>query len=212
MRWPESAPLLTWALACMAAVAAHAGQAYDELYRHYPLVQPLHPGNLAVCYDHGCESVRRIDLDDAHWETVTSPLAQAAADPAAEREQLRRAVAAFERVVGRLAGTADDRGGDLATFRTLRPQLDCVDESINTTTYLTLLEDAGLLRWHSVEPRARRGYLLFGGFFHYSAVIREHATGQRWAVDSWFRDNGEPPDVIAFEVWQDGWSPPGFVL
>jgi hypothetical protein len=29
-------------------------------------------------------------------------------------------------------------------------------------------------------------------------------------VDSWFRDNGQAPDIVDLETWKDGWKPEGF--
>jgi len=76
----------------------------------------------------------------------------------------------------------------------------------------TLFEQADLLRWHTVEPVAHRGFLFFGGWPHYTALIREKQTGREWVVDSWFRDNGEYPDILDLETWKDGWKPEGFTF
>lgn len=208
MRW------LDWLLpaALLSAGTAAAGEAYRQLHRLYDFPVTPTPAALPVCFDHGCSSVKRVSLPDAQWRRVIKHLALPAPDPAAEREQIRRAIAEMEHVTGGLAGTADDRAGDLSGFGNLRPQMDCIDESSNTTTYLTLFERADLLRWHDVQPRAHRGYLLFGGWPHYTALIREHGTGKQWVVDSWFRDNGELPDVMDLQTWEDGWSPAGFLF
>ena len=189
-----------------------ANEAYQELYRSHDVPKELHRGAVPVCFHHGCESVSRVALSDEHWQAVARHLAVRAESAAAERQQIRRAIAEMERVIGRLAGTSGDRAGDIAGITTLQPQMDCVDESANTTAYLSLFEQAGLLHWHIVEPRERRGYLFFGGWPHLTAMIREKETGQRWAVDSWFRDNGELPDVMELGIWKDGWRPEGFVF
>src|SRR5262249_31060487 len=36
---------------------------------------------------------------------------------------------------------------------------------------------------------------------HYTAIILETKTGQRWAVDSWIGDNGENPSITKIEDW-----------
>ena len=187
-----------------------AGQAYDDLYRLYDYPKILSRSAVPVCFHHGCESVKRVSLSDEHWSRLArhfTPAAQSAAD---EREQIRQAIAEMEQITGELAGTSGDIAGDLASFGTLEPQMDCIDESSNTTTYLTLFEQAQLLRWHTVEPRATRGYLFFGGWPHYTALVRDKQTGEQWVVDSWFRDNGELPDVVTLDIWKDGWKPEGF--
>ncbi len=196
----------------LGAQAAVAGQAYDELFRLYDYPKTLTRDEVPVCFHHGCDSVKRVSLTDAHWQRVARHFEPPAEQPEQEREQIRRAVAEMERIAGDLAGTAGDIAGDLASFGTLAPQMDCIDESSNTTTYLTLFEQAGLLRWHTVEPRAHRGYLFFGGWPHYTALVRDKLTGAQWVIDSWFRDNGVPPDVVDLETWKDGWKPEGFIF
>ena len=189
-----------------------AGQAYDELYRLYDYPKSLSRSAVPVCFHHGCESVERVSLTDEHWSRLVrhfTPAAQSAAD---EREQIRQAIAEMEQITGELAGTSGDIAGDLASFGTLEPQMDCIDESSNTTTYLTLFEQAQLLRWHTVEPRATRGYLFVGGWPHYTALVRDRHTGDQWVIDSWFRDNGELPDVVSLDIWKDGWKPVGFLF
>lgn len=111
---------------------------------------------------------------------------------------------ALERLTGRLTGLDNDRGGSLAGLWR-RNQMDCVDESTNTRAYLTMLQNDGLLRYHVVAQTARRfrPYL----YQHYTAVIRETASGRLYAVDSWFFDNGQPAVVLPLETWEKGWVP-----
>ena len=187
-----------------------AGQAYDDLYRLYDYPKSLHRSAVPVCFHHGCESVKRVSLTDEHWSRLIRHFTPAAESAADEREQIRRAIAEMEQITGELAGTSGDIAGDLASFGTLEPQMDCIDESSNTTTYLTLFEQSQLLRWHTVEPRATRGYLFVGGWPHYTALVRDEQTGDQWVIDSWFRDNGELPDVVSLDIWKDGWKPEGF--
>ena len=189
---------------------AFAGEAYDRLYRLYDIPRELTRDQVPVCYNHGCESVARVDLNDKLWQQVSRHFSPKAEDAKTELEQIRRAIAEMERITGELAGTSGDRSGDLAGIGTLSPQLDCIDESTNTTVYLTLFAQEDLLHWHSVEPTAHRGYLFFGGWPHYTAVVRDKISGQHWVIDSWFGNNGDPPDVLDLETWKDGWAPEGF--
>jgi hypothetical protein len=125
--------------------------------------------------------------------------------PPEEREQIRSAIALLETVVGPMTGTSSDLGGTWPGFG-LPGQMDCIDESINTTTYLRMLQKYGLLRWHGVVDRATRWSLF--SWPHTTAVIEERSSRRQWAVDSWFLDNGEPPFVLPLETWRDGWKPP----
>jgi len=203
---------LLGALFVAACQPAIAGQAYQDLYRLYDYPRTLERSAVPVCFHHGCESVKRIALSDEHWQRLSAFFDPPARSAAQEREQIRNAIAEMERIAGVLAGTSHDIAGDLASFGTLEPQMDCIDESSNTTTYLTLFEQANLLRWHSVEPVAHRGFLFYGGWPHYTALVRDKQTGEQWVVDSWFRDNGEYPDIIDLQAWKDGWKPEGFTF
>ena len=208
MRLFESAILSMMLL----AQSAFAGQAYDQLYRLYDYPKTLHRNAVPVCFHHGCESVERVTLTEEHWSRLAGYFNPPAETAALEREQIRLAVAEMERITGTLAGTSGDIGGDIGGIGTWDAQMDCIDESSNTTTYLTLFDQAGLLRWHSIEPVISRGYLFIGGWPHYTARIRDKKTGEQWVVDSWFRDNGEPPDVLDLDTWKDGWKPEGFTF
>jgi hypothetical protein len=79
-------------------------------------------------------------------------------------------------------------------------QMDCIDESINTSTYLKLLEKDGLLKFHLVRERAYRRSLLTQ---HWAAQVVETANGQHYVIDSWFEDNGELPILVNGKAWHD---------
>ncbi len=163
------------------------------------------PAHFNICYDYGCASLAWVKLSEDQWQQVSAVFAPPAATPAVERERIRRAIALLESIAGPMTGTAHDKGGTFAGFGQTG-QMDCIDESTNTTIYLTMLQKYGLLRWHNVGDRSTR-WLLFR-WPHTTAVIEERASGREWAVDSWFLDNGEPPFVLPLETWKDGWIPP----
>jgi hypothetical protein len=122
-----------------------------------------------------------------------------------ERAAIAATVRNMETAVGQLTGSDQDKGGNLAGFG--RPgQMDCIDESTNTTTYLRMLTESGLLKFHTVQDRVTR-FGLFVGVPHTTAVIQETGTGQRFAVDSWFFDNGHAPAIIDMQQWKSGWEP-----
>jgi hypothetical protein len=64
-----------------------------------------------------------------------------------------------------------------------------------------------LLVWHAPHGLAHRGLLLIGGWPHTTAVMRERESGEAFAVDSWFLDNGEPPYIVSLAEWREGWRP-----
>ncbi|MCC7486134.1 MAG: hypothetical protein IT529_14265 [Burkholderiales bacterium] len=190
------------AAACLAFVRPLAA----DVFVHEDIIVDPSPSRLSVCHGFSCTIVTQVDLTPAQWAEVSAPLAAARSGPEAERAQIALAIARFEQVVGTIAGTA----GDMPENRPgsdWRAQMDCIDESTNTTTYLRILQRAGLLRWHRVVDRVTRGFFLFG-MPHTTAVVSENAGGRRWAVDSWFYANGEPPVIVPLETWrQVRWRP-----
>lgn len=186
-------------------VLPFAAQA-DTFVRDDIVLEP-EPWNFTVCHGNGCINLSPVSLTPDEWTGVTQMFSPAARSHAEEREQLRRAIAEMERLVGKEIGTSRDKGG---TFNFEEGQMDCIDESINTTTYLTLFVRNGLMLRHRVEDRATRGWF-FRGWPHTSAVISEIPTQgskpRHWAVDSWFLDNGQPPLIIPLDVWRSGWQP-----
>ena len=158
------------------------------------------PAPFFSCTDYHCDEGQTVTLTADQWHAVEA-LFSAVQSPTEEREQIRRAVALLETEVGRITGTWRDLAGNVAGAGQAG-QLDCISESKNTTTYLALLQEQGLLRWHGVEERALRRPWIIG--LHWTAVIRDRSTGQRFAVDSWYLDNGEPPYIHPIEKWLSG--------
>lgn len=164
------------------------------------------PTRFSVCLNYGCDTVKTVGFQANQWAAIKALFRKPPSTAEQERERLKMAIALIEYLVGDLAGTSQDKAGDLAGLG-LPGQQDCIDESVNTSLYLTLLQSVGLMRFHSVEDRATRSYVIFG-YPHTTAVIRENPSGKKFAVDSWFYDNGKPPVIIPLETWKDGWEPP----
>ena len=123
-----------------------------------------------------------------------------------ERSAIRQAIAFLEESIGRKTGSDEDIAG---TYQRLgRYQQDCIDESTNTTTYLLLLDQLDLLHYHNVNPLTSRPPIISGRLGpHRTAVIREKSTGIKYAVDSWFYDNGIEPEIVPLDTWFWGWHP-----
>ena len=151
-----------------------------------------------VCYDYACNSRQSLALSDNEWASLGRWLQEPRGTPAEERACIAAAVAEMERIVGARTGTWRDLPG---TRRGAGDpgQMDCVDESINTTTYLRLFAERGWLRWHQVQPRAHRFRWIFAE--HWSAVIRETGSGTDFVVDSWFHGNGTAPHIFPLAEW-----------
>jgi hypothetical protein len=182
-----------------------ATQPAADILFHNDFIDEPTPSRYSICYDHSCTTVVTDSLNETEWLQVTAPLRTPASTAAGERAAIARSMALFETIIGRHTGTSIDKGRNIAGFG-LPGQLDCIDESTNTTTYLRLLERGGLLRHHRVTERATR-FGLFVGMPHSTAVIEESGSGNRYVVDSWFYDNGQPPHIVRLEDWRAGLDP-----
>ena len=175
---------------------------------HYLLAQGTVPeshSSFAVCNLAGCDETTSVHLGDKDWQSIQTLFSPPAKDSATERRQIASAIALMERLVGAQAGTHDDQPADQGVFRGTR-QLDCVAETTNTTVYLLLMKDRGLLHWHSV------GYPKHRGFFslqapHNTAVLVEKETNNHFAVDSYYHANGEVPEIVPLDTWSGGYKP-----
>lgn len=156
------------------------------------------PPPVNVCWDYGCDRNMRLLVPDPAWRAIRALFAAPAPSPAVERERIAIAVARFEAAVGAVTGTGADRRGNIVGAG--RPgQLDCIDESRNTTGYLHALADRGLLRWHDVGERQKRLFWVIDQ--HWTATVIDRSDGRHWAIDSWFLDNGQRPHVQRLEAW-----------
>lgn len=163
------------------------------------------PDAFSFCWGGTCAGVETVDLENDEWEQVRDVFAVAAEDAEAERAQIAQAVGLLENLVGSKTGTAGDRAGTFGNSA-YPGQLDCNDEATNTTSYIRMMTDDGLIKFHqSVGTTTRSGILIFGR--HSTAVIQGLTTGELYAVDSWFHDNGVPPEIILLDTWKRGWHP-----
>ncbi len=155
---------------------------------------------IPICHSFDCSVRDIVSMSEKEWHEVIGWFSPPATRAHEEREQIRQAIGWLEVIVGRYTPTQDDIAGNLRSDVDKAGQLDCIDESRNSTTYLRLLERAGVLRFHVVVERAYRRAIFDQ---HWSAQIEEIETGNRYVVDSWFQDNGFLPHVEQSEVWKD---------
>ncbi|MGE4660664.1 MAG: hypothetical protein AAEJ16_07755 [Arenicellales bacterium] len=155
---------------------------------------------IEVCYDFSCKTRQQVELSTEEWRSVIGWFYPAATSAAEEREQLRQAVGWMEVIVGRHTPTHRDKGLNLEKNPEFPGQLDCIDESLNITTYMRLFHEQGHLRRHRVVDRA---YRTVGFDAHWAGQIEEIETGERFVIDSWFQDNGMLPYISPSTDWLD---------
>lgn len=160
------------------------------------------------CNRFGCGSMYGMVFSDAEWAEIGAFFA-GTTDAADERRRIAAAITRFEQIAGPKDGTDKDVGGS-GLIDPGVGQLDCYAEAANTTVALQMMQASGFLKFHTVGEARMRG-LPYGtlGIEHATATIVETATGERFAVDTWFFDNGGPTFVVDFEEWRGGWSPEG---
>lgn len=163
------------------------------------------PAGFIVCHGYGCAYETRIALTAEEWKHVSTLFQPPPSDADAERRHVAAAVALLEREVGVRTGTSSHQRRQ--TFNAGdRTQVDCIDEAIDTWTYLSLLERDGLLRHHKVGEILHRANAL-GFDAHNTAVLVARETGERFAVDPDLVDAGLPPPILPVATWLGPWPP-----
>jgi hypothetical protein len=181
--------------------SAQAGIAdINRIFRQTPSLNALE-----VCQGGGCVQFNQVSISDAEWKNVAEIFKIKANNAADERLQIGQAIGALEKIVGAKNGTLSDLAG---TFDNddFPGQLDCNDEAINSTTYMRLLKQGSFMQFHEIEDMRTRNFF-FTGWPHTTAVIREAKTGARFAVDSWFYDNGHAATIVPFATWKANFQP-----
>ncbi len=154
---------------------------------------------IPVCYNFGCSTRQTIGISRSEWSQVMNWFLPRAENADNERKQIQQAVGWLEVVAGYYTPIHRDKGQNRLDNGGMG-QMDCVDESTNVTTFLRLLERYKLLRFHRVVDRAYRRTMWDQ---HWAAQIEEIASGERWAVDSWFQDYGNIPYLQRTREWKN---------
>jgi hypothetical protein len=192
-------------LFCATFVAKAAVSDISRIYK-----SPVSLEAIEVCYGGGCAASQTIAITPKEWKKIEALFAantqlNETSTSEWERKKIALAIGLLEELVGAKTGTTSDRAGTFDN-EDFPGQLDCNDEAINTTSYIRLMQQQGLLKWHAVEDMRTRNFF-FNGWPHTTAVMHEIDSGKRFAVDSWFYDNGLPATIVPFEAWKDDYVP-----
>ena len=160
---------------------------------------------VTVCHAYGCQKTTRVIFSERDVAQIAALMRKVKKgnSPHQERRAVAYAIGWMETEVGKRIGTSADRPG--MDFRASGDptQQDCVDEATNTTSYLLFLRKRGLIKQHTVEIPIAKGRIWRGvkNWPHWTAILKEEGTGQKYAVDSWIFKNGENPAVVKLEEW-----------
>ena len=163
------------------------------------------PAKFSICHGNSCRLHTEISLSTAEWAQVRALFDPAPPDARAERHQIALATGLLEILAGRQAGTLGDAPG-MGVHWHPDGQLDCIDETTNSTAYMRMMAADGLIRFHDIGLPANRFVVSAWGPSN-TATIRERATGRVYAVDSYFGANGQPADILPLDIWMAGWMP-----
>jgi hypothetical protein len=224
--WSRSIELLL--LACLLTLAAceSGNNEYLRQFAH----SGANPASFYVCYGYGCKYSARVSLREEEWQSVRALLDPPRSNESVERQRLRVeewqsvralndsptsdgsverrrvsvAIARFDQLVGARIGTLvhqrrEYNSGDPT-------QYDCIDESINTWTYLSVLDHEGLLRYHEVGDLAHAGTVLSFAARNTATLVAK-ANGRRYAIDSTLVDVGKPPPIVPLQSWLASYPP-----
>lgn len=185
------------------SISFNAYAALADITRIYQQVPVLN--GFDVCTGGGCAEIKHVSLNHEEWQAVAAIFSKSGSPVNAEQERglIASAIGVFEKIIGAKTGTSADLAG---TFHSIQGQLDCNDEAINSTTYMRLMRQNGLIQLHEIEDMRTRNFF-FSGWPHSTAVIHEITNGDRYAVDSWFYDNGFPATIVPFSLWKSGYIP-----
>jgi len=200
--------MLAAALAMLASASITPGmagpiemsRAVGDLYSSVSIYPPS-ATSMTVCYGFVCRRRHILDFSAGDRVALAAILNTGRANAAAERAAVQKAVVWFDRKMGPILGT--DRRVAKADFRYRDDahNYDCWDTTRNTTSLLLVLQQWGLLKFHSVGDPKYRGNALVLQTPHNTAVLLERASKVEWVVDLWPRGYLQPPDVMTVAKW-----------
>lgn len=179
---------LTIALACLSLGGCVTPKPLPEG------LQPIALEHVPLTYDDKVQDF--FTVSDAQWQGITA-LFQNVTDGKSERTAIGLAVARLEDIAGEQTPIGNDGRKDYGSGV---GRVDCIAESINTTAFLRLMHERGLLKHHQPTERVVRSFWCFD-IVHWTAAMQDLDTKEYWAVDSWFNANGIPPVIQPLKDW-----------
>lgn len=189
--------LLAMPAAAMAQDAV-AAAAYGALSLSPPTTE-----SLTVCHGFGCQYRAELGISAADQATLRKLLAAGGGSAAKERQAVAAAGAWFDKRMAQVAGTAGHVARANRDYMYDKRQFDCIDTSRNTTSLLLLLQELGLLRYHTVDAPQARGHIFDFKAPHATAVLVDKETGVKWSVDAWTRAYGQAPEIMTLDRWME---------
>jgi len=173
-------------------------------------VDPPQGNRVTVCHAYTCKMQSPYTFSKQDLAEIRAVMAKTkrADTPFEERRAIAYAIANIDVKVGNKLGIHDRAGMEFSASGD-PTQEDCVDVSTNTMSYLLVMQANGMLKYHTVEGTMSKANLAKGFaaldpvkyWPHWSVIIKDTTTKQRYAVDRWTFDQGENPAVVKVEDW-----------
>ena len=209
--------ITTLLLCSLVLVACTRGQGI-YLQSYTPKGQTIE--NFMVCHRFGCNERTPIELSEKDWLPIQKILKGKPSSAEQERKDIAKAISKMEEVVLSISGLPGD-GPRAHTFENDRGQMDCLDETVNTSLALQFFDQADLLDYHEVYDPIHRGYFIDGRWPHNSAAIYEKVSDDKtsnannsrksskkiFAVDSYYTGSGGEVYIVPLDEWLAGWQP-----
>jgi hypothetical protein len=157
---------------------------------------------IIACHGYGCSRRLVLSMDQTSLDHAARLLKAGRSTPEAERRAIREIVKAYTARLSRALGGEPDAPGSPPLMSGKHGQMDCIDETANTTSLLLVLQDKALLAHHQVEHPQSRGIFIDGRYPHVTAVIAEKRTGLEFAIDPWRVAPGQEPDILPLIEWR----------
>lgn len=182
-------------------IGAEAAQPAQSWYGEQGYVAP-NGARIVACHGYGCARRTALVVDPSLLSLAGGLLRKGQTSPEGERAALREIVRSYTAYLSRQVGGKPDLPGSPPHMSGVHGQMDCLDETANTTSLLLVLEERGLLVHHQVERPQTRGFFFDGRYPHTTAIIAEKRTGSEWAVDPWRKAPGQQPDILPLAIWR----------
>ena len=158
--------------------------------------------SLKNCSGYGCIYKGTSSLNGREQQVLRQIMSTGIVSAADERRAIGLAIQKMEQIAQSKLRYLRDTRKAFQVNSGKRGEMDCVDESLNTTEYLYYLQGQGLLQFHKTRKHyAERGFLINGAYPHKSAVVIEN-DGSAWTIDPWPNDHAGPPQIMKLSVWR----------
>jgi hypothetical protein len=156
---------------------------------------------VTLCYNYGCAARSAVHYEEEALNALDRHL-RAAGSAAEERDALARAVGALYRIAAMQTPVGADRGGNLRDAG-VQHFSAVIEETAGPAPLAAAVEvpdHVGLLLFYCDCPDVL-------GDIPRPPAPPPGNPGGRFAVDSWFVDNGEPAVILPLADWLNGGGP-----